>query len=64
MRNSKLLFDKSPLLINPDLAVLIGISESIVIQQVHYWIKINEEANRNFRDGLFWTDTPSLLIPQ
>lgn len=55
MQNSKLLFDKSPLLINPDLATLIGLSESIVIQQVHYWIKTNEEANRNFYDGHFWT---------
>ena len=55
MGKSKLLFNKSPLIIDPELAVLIGLNESIVVQQVHYWLKINEEASRNFHDGHFWT---------
>lgn len=55
MGESKLLFNKSPLLIDPDLAVILGLHESIVIQQVHYWLKINEESGRNFHDGYFWT---------
>ncbi|MFA6809342.1 MAG: hypothetical protein WCR27_10175 [Eubacteriales bacterium] len=55
MGNSKLLFNKSPLLLDPDLAVLLGLHESIVIQQVHYWLKINEESSRNFHDGHYWT---------
>lgn len=55
MGNSKLLFNKSPLVIDPDLATMIGLHESIIIQQVHYWLKINEKSNKNFHDGYYWT---------
>lgn len=52
---SKLLLDKPPLLVIPDLAVLIGLHESIVLQQIHYWIELNREADKNFEAGFYWT---------
>ena len=52
---SKLLFNSHPLVINPDLAAKIGLNESIVIQQINYWLEINKKANRNFKDGYYWT---------
>ena len=52
---SNLLFAKQPLVINPDLAELIGLNEAIVLQQVNYWIEINKKTNKNLRDGRYWT---------
>ena len=52
---SKLLLDEVPLMIMPQLAVKIGLNESIVLQQVHYWLEINKKANKNLRDGFYWT---------
>lgn len=37
------------------LAASIGLNESIVIQQIDYWIKNNEKNKRNFKDGYYWT---------
>jgi len=51
----KLLFDKEPRCFNEDLAVLIGLEEAIVLQQIHYWLEINRKANKNFREGRYWT---------
>lgn len=45
---TKLLFDKQPILMDRTLARLIGFNESIVVQQVHCWIKINENKKQNF----------------
>lgn len=52
---SKLLLDEKPLLIMPMLATKIGLNESIIIQQIHYWNEINKVANNNYRDGYYWT---------
>jgi hypothetical protein len=52
---SRLLFNKPPLTLDPDLAVMIGGWEAVVLQQIHYWLEINREAERNFRDGHYWT---------
>lgn len=52
---SRLLYDDSPLIFNPQLAKLIGLDSAILLHQIHYWVKINEKANRNFQDGFFWT---------
>ena len=40
---------------NEQLAVKIGVSEAIVIQQIEYWVKTNEKKNVNFKDGHYWT---------
>lgn len=52
---SKLLLDEHPLLIMPQLAVKIGLNEAIVLQQIHYWVQINEKAKINYKDGYYWT---------
>lgn len=47
---SGLLFTREPLVVNTDLAVLIGLHEAIVLQQVHYWL----QKNINIVDGRSW----------
>jgi hypothetical protein len=41
--------------IDPQLAVAIGLNEAIVIQQLNYWLQINRRDKNNFRDGYYWT---------
>ena len=48
---SKLLFDESPLVIQPSLAVKIGLNEAIFLQQLHYWI----QKSKNIKNGLKWS---------
>ena len=50
-----ILFNENPLTVNVELARKIGLNESIVLQQIQYWIKINEKAERNYHDGYYWT---------
>ena len=45
-----LLLDEKPLVIQPKLAELIGLNESIILQQLHYWL----EKSSNFKDGYYW----------
>ena len=59
---SRLLYDERPLVLIPELARLLktqpgfsGIDEALVLQQVHYWVITNQRAQRNERDGYFWT---------
>lgn len=42
--SNKLLLDEKPLLIIPSLAKEVGLNESIVLQQVHYWLQISEHV--------------------
>jgi len=53
--NNNLLIDDYPLLVLPSLAVKIGLHESIVLQQIHYWLIINESKQQCFEDGHYWT---------
>lgn len=48
------MYDKKPLVFNPDLAVMIGLHEAIVLQQIHYWAEINKKRGRNFHNGRHW----------
>lgn len=52
----ELFIDKSKtLIINTDLAMVLGdLNESIVLNQLNYWLEINKKANKNFIDGKFW----------
>lgn len=52
---TKLLLDSKPLVIIPELAIAIGLHEAIILQQIHYWLKLNEAESRNFYDGHYWT---------
>lgn len=47
---SRLLINENPLQVLPTLACAVGLSEAIVLQQVHYWL--NE--SRHFYDGQRW----------
>lgn len=50
--SSNLLIDEPPLLIQPTLALLVGLNEAIFLQQVHYWL--NPRFNKNKIDGRLW----------
>lgn len=52
---SKLLINEPPLQILPTLAGKIGLHEAIVLQQIHYWVDINQKANKNLKEGFYWT---------
>jgi len=52
---SKVLYDESPLVVNPEVAKVIGLNDAIILQQIHYWLVINEKAQRNFQEGYYWT---------
>lgn len=49
------MFRKPPRTFDEDAACLIGLNESIILQQIYYWCEVNREANRNFQEGHFWT---------
>lgn len=52
---SKVLFNRPPLIIDRDLAKIVGLHEAIVVQQIHYWLVINKENENNLKDGYYWT---------
>jgi hypothetical protein len=47
---SKLLLNDKPLIVLPSLAGKVGLNESIVLQQLHYWLL----DSKNIRDGFKW----------
>lgn len=49
------LFDDFPILVDRVMAKKLGLNESIVLQQVHYWIMLNKRQNKNLYDGKYWT---------
>lgn len=46
----KLLIESEPLQVLPELAVLIGLNEALVLQQLHYWLK----KSKHEHDGRTW----------
>ena len=52
---SKTIFDRSPLLVIPDIACKFGLNEAIILQQIHYWIEVCKEKKINEHDGFTWT---------
>lgn len=51
----KILFDEQPIVVDKVLARKLGLNEAVVIQQVHYWLKINEKKNQNYIHNRYWT---------
>jgi len=49
---TKLLINEHPLIVLPTLAVKVGLNESIILQQVHYWL--DSRTNKNIKDGKHW----------
>lgn len=49
-----LLSSKNNIPINTQLAVEIGLNETIVLRQVYYWVEHYETEKKNFIDGKYW----------
>lgn len=55
-----LLIDEYPLVLQPSLAMEIGLNEAIVLQQIHYWIEIEKKSSKkevvekHFKNGRWW----------
>ncbi|MBP0725564.1 replication protein [Bacillus sp. RG28] len=47
---SNLLLDENPLVIIPSLATCIGLNKSIILQQLHYWLK----KSKHIKNGRKW----------
>ena len=50
--SSKLLINESPILVLPTLANIVGLNESIVLQQLHFWLQ-NKTMGKTI-DGVKW----------
>ncbi|WP_052211822.1 hypothetical protein [Anaerovibrio lipolyticus] len=48
--SNRLLIDEPPIVLQPSLAVLLGVNEALFIQQLHYWI----QYSKNIRNGRKW----------
>lgn len=51
---SDLFISERPLLILPKIASVVGLNEAIVLQQMHYWLNMNEFKQQNYHDGRYW----------
>jgi len=47
--------NETPLIINVELAVAIGLNEAIILRQIHYWIILNKKTNQNYHEYKYWT---------
>jgi hypothetical protein len=55
LKEDRKLVNEEPLLVLPSLAKALGLNEAIILQQIHYWLTINEGKGSNFKDGYYWT---------
>lgn len=46
--------EKDVLIVGKKLACIVGLNEAIVLNQVAYWLRKNEELGKNFIDGRYW----------
>ena len=52
--SSKLLFNSPPVVFSMELAVAVGVTEAIILQQIHYWCEKNRIKGRNYHDEHYW----------
>ena len=54
--SSKYLLKKKPLIVDKELATALGLNESIVLQQIEYWLTKFKETNktRHYQKGKWW----------
>lgn len=50
----KYLLNSEPLLVQKELAMMFGLTEALILQQIHYWLKKNKERHHNFHKGTYW----------
>ena len=53
--NYNFFLDSYPIVVKKELAVNYGLNESVVLQQIYYWITHNQNNNQNFLDNRYWT---------
>lgn len=48
---------RNRLVFDPFIASMLGLNEAIVLQQINYWLRYNEENGKtsHFKDGFWWT---------
>ena len=55
---SNLLIEEPPLQVLPSLAVALGLNEALILQQMHYWLKVKQQSSDkytdSFREGRWW----------
>ena len=55
---SNLLIEEPPLQVLPSLALAVGLNEALILQQMHYWLKVKQQSSdkfaESFRDGRWW----------
>lgn len=51
----KIKLSSRPLIIHPCIANAVGLTEAVVLQQIHYWMDMNESKAQTYKDGCFWT---------
>ena len=49
------LFNFHPLVLDKQLATILGLKQALILQQVNYWIEVNKKKKRNFHEGRYWT---------
>lgn len=42
------LFNTHPLVVDKQLATILGLNEALVLQHVNYWLEINKKKKRNY----------------
>ena len=50
----KLLIDEAPVYFAKTLAKYIGLEKAIILQQVHFWIEINKQEEKNYYEDRYW----------
>lgn len=48
-------FRTHPLVVDKNLAKILGLNEALVLQQINYWLEINKKKNNNFHNDRYWT---------
>jgi len=49
------LLNSNPLVLDKKLAVILGLNEALVLEQIHYWLEVNKKEKRNYHEGRYWT---------
>lgn len=55
VRMKKTLRNEYIIPLDVEIATILGINQSIILQQIHHWLCINEKANRNYIHDTYWT---------
>jgi len=54
VRTPHLLRNTQPLVVDPELATVVGLTEAIIMQQIHYWCVKNEGDKYHYKEGNTW----------